>query len=96
MWLIRFPVFHVDQYCFIAFNLTIIAQSRLLYSQIKINCFYYKFNFMLQILTNIFWPIKIKIKTRDFRISYYNHVFFNYYNDLIKLLQTFLVISLRC
>ena len=45
---------------------------------------------MLQILINILWPIKIK--TKLFGVSYRNHIFFYYYNDLIKLLQTFLVI----
>ena len=60
--------------------------------------FYDKIDFMLQILINIIWQIKIKRKL--FGISYHNHIFFHYYiflfchNDLIKLLQTFLVILL--
>ena len=36
---------------------------------------------MLQIIINIFWLIKIK--TKSFGISYYNHIFFHFYNDLI-------------
>ena len=47
----------------------IIVQSRFLfYSQLKIHCFYDKFNFMLTILINIFRHIKIEIKC--FGISY--------------------------
>ena len=52
--------------------------------------FYKKFNFMLQILINIFRSIKLK--TKGFGISYHNHIFFHYYNDLNKLMQTSLVI----
>ena len=53
---------------------------------------------MVQILINIFRTIKIKIKI--FGISYHNYIFFQYYNDLIKLfllvfLLTFLV-NLLC
>ena len=60
--------------------------------------FYDKFNFILQILINIFW--EIKIKTKGFRISYHNDIFFNYYiffsdyNNFIKLLLTFVEILL--
>ena len=43
---------------------------------------------MLQILDNIFRLIKIK--TKSFGFSSYNHIFFHYYNDLIKLLSIFL------
>ena len=40
---------------------------------------------MLHILINIFWLIKIK--TKRFGISYHNHIFFPYHNDLINLLK---------
>ena len=46
---------------------------------------------MFQIIIKIFRPIKIKAK--GFVISYHNHIF-HYYNELIKLLQPFLVIVL--
>ena len=48
---------------------------------------------MFQIFINIFRPIKIKIKC--FAISFCTHTFFHYYNELIKLLETFIVISLH-
>ena len=52
--------------------------------------FYYKFYFTLQIFVNIFWPIKVFLKKQwIFGISCHNHIFFQDYNDLIKLLQTF-------
>ena len=47
---------------------------------------------MLYILINIFSPIKIKIK--GFGFSYYSHISFHYYNDVIAWLQTNLVILL--
>ena len=47
---------------------------------------------MFYILVNIFRLFKIKI--RAFGKSYHNHIFFHYYNDFIKLLQSFLVILL--
>ena len=47
---------------------------------------------MLQILVNTFSQIKIKMK--NFGSSYYNYIVFHYYNDLIKLLQSSLVILL--
>ena len=47
---------------------------------------------MVEILMNIFWLVKIKKKR--FGICYHNRIFFHVYNDLIKMLQTFLVISL--
>ena len=43
---------------------------------------------MIQIHIKIFWPIKIK--TKILVVSYHNHIFFHYHNDLIKLLQTFI------
>ena len=90
MWLIYFAVFRVHVYCFYAYILTTNVQSRFLfYFQLKIHD---KFNSMFQILIKTFWPFKIK--TKAFRISYYDHVFFHDYNYLIKLLQTFLVILL--
>ena len=52
---------------------------------------YDKFNFMVQILINIFRPIKIKIK--NFGISYHNYIFFHYYNDLIKLFLLFFLLT---
>ena len=91
-------VFHVYEYCFHAYILKIIVQSRLFYSQLNFIPFYNKSNFTLQLLINIFWKIKTKIKY--FGISYHNHVFFRYYiffhdyNDFIKLLEAFLVILL--
>ena len=54
------------------------------YPLLKIHCFYDRFNFMLEILINIFWPIKIK--TKGSGMSYYNHIFFHGYHDLIKFL----------
>ena len=62
----------------------------LVYAQLKILAFYQKFSFMLQIFINIFSSIRIKIKS--FGNSYHNHIFFHYYNDLINLLETLLVV----
>ena len=47
---------------------------------------------MLQVLINMFRLIKIKAKS--FGIFYHNNIFFHCYNDLIELLETFLVILL--
>ena len=47
---------------------------------------------MLKIFINMFRLIKIKKKS--FGISYRNHIFLHYYNNVITLLQTFLVILL--
>ena len=94
MWFIRFSVLCVHEYCHHVYSLTITNQSLFsFYSHLNIFFFYYKFNFMLQILINIFWPIKIKIKS--FRFCYENHVFLHYWLDWTFALDwTFLVILL--
>ena len=85
MWFIRFTVFHLHEYRFHAYILTIIFQFRFLfYSQLSIHCF-----FMLQILINIFRPVKIE--TKSFWISYYNYIFFHFYNGILTM-KYFLVI----
>ena len=86
MRLICFSVFCVYECCFYFYILTIIAQSRFL--------FYYqiKNHFVVQILINIFLPIKIK--TNIFGISYCSYIFSYCYNDLMKLLLNFVVILL--
>ena len=50
-----------------------------------------KSSFMLQVLINIVRTIKMKIKSFG---TFYHNIFFHDYNDLIKLLRTFLVILL--
>ena len=81
----------VHEYRFHAYSWTIIVQSPFYFilSQLFI-AFYDKFSLMIQVLIKFFRLIKIKIKY--FVVSYYNRIFLHYYNDLIKLLQTFLVV----
>ena len=63
MWFIHFAFFRVHHYYFHTYNLTIIVQSRFSFcSQLKIRCFYDKFNFKLQIIINIFRSMKMKTK----------------------------------
>ena len=53
MWLIRFALFHVHEYCFHTYILTIIVQSHFLfYAQLKIHCFLFclKIKFLILFL----------------------------------------------
>ena len=78
---ILFPWSYFNNNCSISFFILFSAKYSLLFI---INS--------ILILINKFWSIQIK--TKHFGISYYNHIFFHYSNDLIKLLHTFLVILL--
>ena len=80
--------FCVHEYRSYAYIWLITDQPRFLFdAQLKAH-----FNFMRQILVNTFSQIKIKMKC--FGSSCYNYIVFHYYNDLIKLLQSSLVILL--
>ena len=80
--------FCVHEYRSYAYIWLITDQPRFLFdAQLKAH-----FNFMRQILVNTFSQIKIKMKR--FGSSCYNYIVFHYYNDLIKLLQSSLVILL--
>ena len=96
VWSIGFIVFRVHEYRFHAYIWKMLFLSRfLLYAQLKVIMLYDRINFMLQTIANIFRQIKIKI----FRLCcYYEFVVSNvhphYYNNLIRLLLSFLVILL--
>ena len=99
MWSIRFAVLRVHEYHFHTYMLTITVQFIFFFCFFfcfilswRFIAFYDKSNFTFQIIINIVRPIKKKIKC--FGISYDNHIFFHYHNDLIKLFWTFSLISL--
>ena len=69
---------------------TIVQSLFLVYSQLKIHCFLWEIQLMLQTLLSIFRSIKIKIK--GFRISYRNHIFFHSYKIAVNLFDDFIML----
>ena len=98
MWLIRFSVFCIDEYFFHAYILIIFVQSCffILLSARDLLLFVINSVSFFKFSSISFGQSKLKeIAFRDpksFRISYHKHTLFHHYNDLIKLLQSFLVI----